>query len=76
LPALLGKPQRGRIRCDYQHGTLKGELGLHDRRPPREQIHRKVFEYIEVFYNRQRLHSSLGYRAPVEFERLSTAKAA
>ena len=57
-------------------GTLKGELGLHDLRPPREEAHRKVFEYIEVFYNRQRLHSSLGYRAPVEFERLSTVKAA
>jgi len=43
---------------------------------PREQMHRTVFEYIEVFYNRQRLHSSLGYRTPVEFERQSTAKAA
>jgi len=57
-------------------GTLKCELGLHDLRPPREEAHRKVFEYIEVFYNRQRLHSSLGYRASVEFERHSTAKAA
>ncbi|HZL69219.1 MAG TPA: IS3 family transposase, partial [Candidatus Limnocylindrales bacterium] len=26
------------------------------------------FEYIEVFYNRQRLHSSIGYMSPIEFE--------
>lgn len=30
-----------------------------------------IFEYIEVWYNRQRLHSSLGYRSPVEFEQQS-----
>ncbi|WP_152966225.1 IS3 family transposase, partial [Ornatilinea apprima] len=29
------------------------------------------FEYIEVWYNRQRLHSSLGYLSPIEFELLS-----
>ncbi|WP_152966222.1 IS3 family transposase, partial [Ornatilinea apprima] len=30
-----------------------------------------IFEYIEVWYNRQRLHSSLGYLSPIEFELLS-----
>ena len=57
-------------------GTLKCELGLHGLRPPREQIRRELFEYIEVFYNRQRLHSSLGYQAPVAFEMHSAAEAA
>ncbi|WP_152967645.1 IS3 family transposase, partial [Leptolinea tardivitalis] len=30
-----------------------------------------IFEYIEVWYNRQRLHSSLGYRSPADFEQIS-----
>jgi transposase InsO family protein len=34
----------------------------------REQARREIFEYIEVFYNRQRLHSYLGYLTPHEFE--------
>jgi putative transposase len=57
-------------------GTLKCELSWHDSRPSRAEAHRKVFEYIEVFYNRQRLHSSLGYLSPVEFELQYTAKVA
>jgi len=57
-------------------GTLKCELGLHGIRPPRAQAHRKVFEYIEVFYNRQRLHSSLGYLSPAAFEAADWAEAA
>ena len=34
----------------------------------REQARRSIFEYIEVFYNRRRLHSSLGYKSPEAFE--------
>lgn len=49
-------------------GTLKKEL-VHDRRYlTREQAKQEIFEYIEVFYNRQRRHSTLGYRSPAEFE--------
>ena len=49
-------------------GTLKKEL-VHDRRyATREEAKQDVFEWIEVFYNRQRRHSTLGYRSPAEFE--------
>jgi len=34
----------------------------------RHEARQKLFSYIEVFYNRKRLHSSLGYVSPVEFE--------
>lgn len=55
-------------------GTLKTEL-VHDwSRPSREKAHREVFNYIEVFYNRQRLHSSLGYLSPAEFTAQSCLK--
>ena len=52
-------------------GTLKQELVYPDRFVTREEAKAKVFEYIEVFYNRQRRHSSLGSKSPVEFERLT-----
>jgi transposase InsO family protein len=38
----------------------------------RYQAKSALFDYIEVFYNRQRLHSSLGYHSPIEFERLAS----
>ena len=34
----------------------------------RQEAKQKLFAYIEVFYNRKRLHSSLGYCSPVEFD--------
>ena len=34
----------------------------------RQQARSEVFDYIEVFYNRERLHSALGYRSPEEYE--------
>jgi putative transposase len=36
----------------------------------RAEARRVIFEYIEVWYNRQRLHSALGYRSPAAFEQL------
>ena len=50
--------------------TLKSELVTHCHFQTRDQARRAIFEYIEVFYNRQRLHSALSYRSPVEFEAL------
>jgi putative transposase len=35
----------------------------------RAEDRQAIFEYIEVWYNRQRLHSSLGYLSPAAFER-------
>ena len=50
-------------------GTLKTELVNHERYETREQARASVFEYVEAFYNRHRLHSSLGYVSPEQFER-------
>lgn len=48
--------------------TLKNDLVHHRRYTTREEARREIFEFIEVFYNRQRAHTYLGYRSPVEFE--------
>lgn len=46
--------------------TLKMEDVHHARFKTREQARAALFDYIEVFYNRQRLHSGIGYRTPAE----------
>ncbi len=48
--------------------TLKTELIDRQSWATRAQLRRAVFEFIEVFYNRRRLHSSLNYLSPVEYE--------
>jgi putative transposase len=48
--------------------TLKTEHVYFEHYQTREQAKRSIFEYVEVFYNRQRLHSTLGYATPNEFE--------
>lgn len=50
--------------------TLKRELVYRERFKTREEAKQKLFEYIEIFYNRQRRHSTLGYVSPVQFENL------
>jgi putative transposase len=48
--------------------TLKLELIYRRQFEHASQLSQALFDYIEVFYNRQRLHSALGYRSPAEFE--------
>jgi transposase InsO family protein len=48
--------------------TLKTELIYQERYATREQARQSIFKYIEMFYNRKRLHSSLGYVSPESFE--------
>jgi putative transposase len=48
--------------------TLKAELVDHANYRSREQARQSIFEYIEVFYNRRRRHSAIGYKSPEEFE--------
>ena len=48
--------------------TLKVELIYRQEWRTRAQVRLAIFDYIETFYNRQRLHSALGYKSPVDFE--------
>ena len=48
--------------------TLKTECVNHENYTTRDAARKSIFDYIEVFYNRQRFHSSNGYLSPVEFE--------
>ncbi len=48
--------------------TLKTELIHQEDFKTREEAKQAIFEYIEVFYNRERLHSSNDYMSPMDYE--------
>jgi len=50
-------------------GSFKRELVHHEAYATREEARASLFEYVEVFYNRVRRHSTLGYVSPAEYER-------
>jgi putative transposase len=54
-------------------GTLKKELVYFHRYRTRAEARTSIFRYIELFYNRVRLHSKLGYKSPEDYEKLSLA---
>lgn len=73
---LLASLSRKGIPCDNAmmerfFSSLKQELIHHERFKDRDTARAAIFQYIESFYNRQRLHSSLGYRSPEAFERMA-----
>lgn len=49
-------------------GTLKNELVHHVVFPTRDAAKEAIFEFIEIYYNRYRRHSSLGYLSPIDYE--------
>ena len=51
--------------------TLKTELVHHKNYATREEAKRDLFQYIEGFYNRQRIHSAIGYLTPEQMEQKS-----
>jgi transposase InsO family protein len=53
--------------------TIKTESLYHIDFESREQARLEIFDYIEGFYNRTRMHSTLDYQSPEEYERLSAA---
>ncbi len=55
--------------------TLKTEHVRHEHYRSHAEARASLFDYIEIFYNRQRLHSTLGYLSPEEFERARTGAA-
>ena len=57
------------------HNTLKRECVYLNKFQTRKAAHQTIFEYIEVFYNRQRIHSSIGYVSPHHYETMYEARA-
>jgi putative transposase len=54
--------------CESFHASLEKDLLRRRSLHSRQEARTAVFDYIEVFFNRERLHSTLGYRSPAEYE--------
>jgi putative transposase len=54
-------------------GRMQTELLDRRRWRTRLELANAIFEYLEIFHNRQRRHSSLGMLTPIEYEKLHTA---
>ena len=53
--------------------TLKTELMMHCDYRPRDQARASLFDYVEVFYNSRRRHSTINYGPPLVFEAAQAA---
>jgi putative transposase len=56
--------------CESFFGTLEAELLCREHFATHEQARRHLFSFLESWYNIRRLHSSIGYCLPLEFENL------
>jgi putative transposase len=60
--------------CESFFGTLEAELLMREHFATHEQARRRIFSFLEDWYNVRRLHSSIGYCSPLEFENLNAVK--
>ena len=74
------KGSMSRPACPYDNScvesffaTLKKEQIYKKKYDTMEEVRRDMFEYIELFYNRKRMHSHLGYMSPVEYRLMHVA---
>src|SRR3989441_8184368 len=61
--------------CESFMKTLKREEIYANKYDDLEHLRANIEEFIEEYYNRQRLHSALGYRSPEEFEQQAAGQA-
>ncbi len=57
--------------CESFFGTLEAEFLSGDHFATHKQARRRIFSFLDGWYNVRRLHSSIGDRSPLEFENLS-----
>ena len=59
--------------CESFFATLECELIDRSCFRTRAEARMAIFDYIEGFYNRERMHSTLGFRSPIEYETMNAA---